>query len=105
MNSLDGNRSLCTTGKPCSSSPGTDSSPGSPSVGKSKKSSTLPVVLGITIPAFFLIWVAAGAGTNGNSNGLQNFGEQVGNATTDTVVQQTFGSPSPLLDNSGDTSN
>ncbi|PWA40526.1 hypothetical protein CTI12_AA559760 [Artemisia annua] len=57
---LDGNPSLCTTGKPCSSSPGTDSSPGSPSVAKGKKSSTLPVVLGITIPAFFLIWFAGG---------------------------------------------
>lgn len=115
--SLDGNPSLCTTGKPCSSSPGT-------SVAESKKSSTLPVVLGITIPAFFLIWVAAGvfiilrrrkmkpnkpvvtgAGANGNSNGLQNFGEQVGNATMDTEVQQTYGSPSPLLDSSSDTSN
>ena len=48
--------------------------------------------------------IYTGVGTNGNSNGLQNFGQQVGNATTDAVVQQTFGSPSPLLDNSGDTS-
>ncbi|PWA51667.1 malectin-like carbohydrate-binding domain-containing protein [Artemisia annua] len=105
--SLDGNPLLCTTGKPCSSSPGTDSSPGSTSVAKSKKSSTLPVVLGITIrpsrPSSLSglpRGIYTGAGTNGNSNGLQNFGEQVGNATTDTVVQQTFGSPSPLLDNS-----
>nr|GEV67261.1 malectin-like carbohydrate-binding domain-containing protein [Tanacetum cinerariifolium] len=136
---IDGNPSLCTTGKPCSSSPGTDSSPGSTRLAKSKKSSTLPVVLGITIPAFFLIWVAAGvfiilrrrkmrankpdftgAGANGNSNGLQKFNEQVGNATgnsnglqkfdeqagnatMDTEVQQTFSSPSPLLHTSGDT--
>lgn len=41
-----------------------------------------------------------GGGSNGNTEGLQRFGEEV----MENVLQQTFGSPSPLLDTSGQTS-
>lgn len=54
---VTGNPSLCTSGKSCSSSPGTTTTL---SGSKKKKSSKLPLVLGITIPIFFLIWVAVG---------------------------------------------
>ncbi|KAI3801444.1 hypothetical protein L1987_29549 [Smallanthus sonchifolius] len=96
---VTGNPSLCTSGKSCSNSPETiNSDPGSTPV-TSKKSSALPVVLGTTIPAFFLVWVAAGVfiilrrrrklnmpivtggGANGHSgggaNGLHKIGEEM----------------------------
>ncbi|KAJ0788061.1 putative transferase [Helianthus annuus] len=109
--------SFCTPGKSCASS----SSPGgSTGVTKSKKSSSLPLVLGITIPAFFLVWVAVGifivlrkkrkpanmnmpivtgGGANGDANGLHKIGEGMVHEMMENVGQQTFGSPSPLLDN------
>ncbi|KAI3742469.1 hypothetical protein L1987_60152 [Smallanthus sonchifolius] len=120
---VTGNPSLCTSGKSCSNSPGTiNSDPDSTPV-TNKKNSTLPVVLGTTIPAFFLVWVAAGVfiilrrrrklnmpivtgggGANGGSNGLHKIGEEIVQEMMENVVQQTFGSPSPLLDNSDQTS-
>ncbi|KAL4570988.1 hypothetical protein LXL04_017738 [Taraxacum kok-saghyz] len=55
---VTGNPSMCeSAGKSCSSSPGTTTTL---SGSKKKKSSKLPLVLGITIPIFFLIWVAVG---------------------------------------------
>ncbi|PWA60197.1 malectin-like carbohydrate-binding domain-containing protein [Artemisia annua] len=119
------NPSLCTSGKSCSSSPGTSSSsPGSTSVA-GKKKSKLPVILGTTIPSFLLIWIAAGiitivrrkmkptnangsatggGATNGITNGLQKMGEDLVNEIANTGVQQVYGSPSPLLNvNSIDT--
>ncbi|KAI3782375.1 hypothetical protein L2E82_12420 [Cichorium intybus] len=125
---VTGNPSLCTSGKSCSSSPASRSN--------KKKSSTLPVVLGVTIPTFLLIWVAAGVfiilrkkrqsvknnmpvatghktggangntggGANGNPNMLNIIEEQVMHEIVDNAVPPTFGSPSPLLDNSGQSS-
>ena len=91
MNSVTGNPSLCTSNNSCSNTPGTinsppgsinsppgsvnsppgsansppgtiNSSPGSTSITrKKKKGRMLPVILGITIPVFLLIWVAFGA--------------------------------------------
>ncbi|CAH1419818.1 unnamed protein product [Lactuca virosa] len=140
---VTGNPSVCTSGKSCSTSPGTvNSSPGSTTLTrrKKKKSSMLPVVLGITIPIFFLIWVAVGVfvilrkkkkpvfkainimpvasgytaggangnpsgGANGNSDELHKNSEEVMNdGTLEHGVQTPMGSPSPLLDNSGQTS-
>ncbi|PWA56694.1 malectin-like carbohydrate-binding domain-containing protein [Artemisia annua] len=120
-----GNPSLCTSGKSCSSSPGTSiSSPGSTSVA-GKKKSKLPVIFGTIIPSFLLIWIAAGiftivrrkmkpanangsatggGATNGITNGMQKMGEDLVNEIVNTGVQQVFGSPSPLLNvNSSDT--
>lgn len=57
MNSVTGNPSVCASGESCSSSPGSTTNV---SGSKKKKSSKLPVILGITIPTFFLIWVAVG---------------------------------------------
>ncbi|KAL8236533.1 hypothetical protein R6Q59_017614 [Mikania micrantha] len=128
-----GNPSLCASGKSCSSSPGIiNSSPGSVPITSSKKSSKLPVVLGTTIPAFFLVWAVAGvflilrrrrkpahtnmpivtggggnghsAGGGANNEGSNGFGEEMVQEIMDNGIQQTFGSPSPLLDNSGQTS-
>nr|GFA27616.1 malectin-like carbohydrate-binding domain-containing protein [Tanacetum cinerariifolium] len=96
-----------------------NSSPGSTNIKrkKKKKSSMLPVILGITIPVFFLIWVAfgvflilrkkskpanvimaptTGGGENGNSGGevngtpevLQRIGEEMINEIAGDVVQQ-----------------
>ncbi|PWA53125.1 malectin-like carbohydrate-binding domain-containing protein [Artemisia annua] len=45
---VNGNPSLCTSGNSCSSTRG------------KKKSSILPIILGIAIPVFVLFWVAAG---------------------------------------------
>ncbi|PWA90527.1 malectin-like carbohydrate-binding domain-containing protein [Artemisia annua] len=101
------------------SPPGTiNSSPGSTSVTrKKKKSSMLPVILGITIPVFLLIWVAFGAfiilskkskpanvnmapttggeenvNSGGEVNGtpeiLQRIGEEMVNEIVGNVVQQ-----------------
>ncbi|XP_023761013.1 putative leucine-rich repeat receptor-like serine/threonine-protein kinase At2g19230 [Lactuca sativa] len=130
---VTGNPSVCTSGKSCSTSPGTvnsspgtvSSSPGSTSISRSKKkkkSSSLPAVLGTSIPTFFLIWIAVGVfvilrkkrkavkdtnktaatagGVNENSNWMHKIGEEMMNG-----VPQTFGSsPSPLLDDSGKSS-
>ncbi|KVI11974.1 Malectin-like carbohydrate-binding domain-containing protein [Cynara cardunculus var. scolymus] len=113
---VTGNPSLCTSGKSCSSSSGGTTS--------KKKSSNMPIILGTTIPVFFLIWIVAGifiilrkkrtnnvnvlavAGgeENGKPNGLHTVGEQMMNGIGQNTVQQTFGSPSPLLDTSGQTS-
>nr|GFA50623.1 malectin-like carbohydrate-binding domain-containing protein [Tanacetum cinerariifolium] len=72
---VNGNPSLCTSGNSCSSPPGStqDSPPGSTPdsppgntpgstnvVRRKKKSSMLPIILGIAIPVFVLFWVAAG---------------------------------------------
>ncbi|XP_076929613.1 putative leucine-rich repeat receptor-like serine/threonine-protein kinase At2g19230 [Bidens hawaiensis] len=120
---VTGNPSLCTSGKSCPSSP--NSYPGSTNVTKNKKSSSLPIVLGTTIPTFLLVWIVAGVfiilrkrrqlastnmpnatggGANGNPNGLPKVGEEVVHEIMENVAQQTFGSPSPLLDTSGQTS-
>ncbi|CAI9297895.1 unnamed protein product [Lactuca saligna] len=130
---VTGNPSVCTSGKSCAISPGTvNSSPGTVSSSpesttisrskKKKKSSSLPAVLGTSIPTFFLIWIAIGVivilrkkkkavkdnnkpvatagGANENSNWLNKIGEEMMNG-----VPQNFGSsPSPLLDDSGKTS-
>ncbi|XP_071741048.1 uncharacterized protein At1g24485-like [Rutidosis leptorrhynchoides] len=133
-----GNPGLCTSGKSCSSSPGTtnssqgtiSSSPDSTTLTKNKKKSKLPVVLGTTIPIFILTWIVAaifivlrkkgkssninlpnvtvgganghsGQGSNGNVDGLQKFGEEIINEVTNNITQQTYGSPSPLLNSSG----
>ncbi|GKA48395.1 hypothetical protein Tco_0741353 [Tanacetum coccineum] len=115
---VTGNPSLCTSNNSCSNTPGTinsppgsansppgsiNSSPGSTNIKrKKKKSSMLPVILGITIPVFFLIWVAFGVflilrgGENGNSGGevngtpevLQRIGEEMINEIVGDVVQQ-----------------
>ncbi|KAK9055404.1 hypothetical protein SSX86_026487 [Deinandra increscens subsp. villosa] len=121
---VTGNPSLCAPGKSCPSSPGTiNATPGSTTTTNSKKSSSLPVILGTTIPAFFLVWVAAGIfiilrkrgkpantniptnGANGHSgggaNGLHKIGEGMVHEFMENVAQQTFGSPSPLFGNTG----
>ncbi|PWA47561.1 malectin-like carbohydrate-binding domain-containing protein [Artemisia annua] len=51
---VTGNPSLCTSGMSCSTSPGASVTR------KKKKSSMLPIILGITIPMFFLVLVALG---------------------------------------------
>ncbi|CAH1432396.1 unnamed protein product [Lactuca virosa] len=137
---VTGNPSVCTSGKSCATSPGTvnsspgtvssspgtvSSSPGSTTISRSKKkkkSSSLPAVLGTSIPTFFLIWIAVGvivilrkkkkavkdntepvataSGANENSNWLNKIGEEMMNG-----VPQNFGSsPTPLLDDSGKSS-
>ncbi|XP_071741026.1 uncharacterized protein At1g24485-like [Rutidosis leptorrhynchoides] len=66
---VTGNPSLCTSGKSCSSSLGsTNSSPGSTNSSSGsgtstskKKSSMLPLILGIVIPVFILLWIAFAA--------------------------------------------
>nr|XP_043620153.1 putative leucine-rich repeat receptor-like serine/threonine-protein kinase At2g19230 [Erigeron canadensis] len=98
---------LCTaSSKACSNSPATiNSSPDNTAVASKKKSNMLPVVLGVTIPAFFLMWIAAGNGayggqTNAKFDGFQTTttsGEHV-DVTVNNEGNQTFGSPSPLLD-------
>ncbi|KAL4570985.1 hypothetical protein LXL04_017735 [Taraxacum kok-saghyz] len=95
---------------------------------KKKKSSMMPTILGTTIPTFILIWIAAGVitylrkkkkaanpntqvasghttgGVNGNSSWLHKIGKKMKNEIVDNVVPQTFGSPSPFLDDSGENS-
>ena len=123
LNSVTGNPSLCTSGKACSTSPGTTESSSGGAISK-KKSSKMPIVLGTTIPTFFLIWIVVGifvilrrkrtnnvnvsavpgGGANGKLDGLHVVSEQMMNGIGENAAQQTFGSPSPLLDTSGQTS-
>ncbi|XP_042753218.1 probable LRR receptor-like serine/threonine-protein kinase At1g51820 [Lactuca sativa] len=111
---VTGNPSVCASGESCSSSPGSTTNV---SGSKKKKSSKLPVILGITIPTFFLIWVAvgiviiiqkknkpaananlpsttvsgtnenSGGGANGDSTGVHNTGEEIINENNIVVVQ------------------
>ncbi|KAJ9548343.1 hypothetical protein OSB04_020886 [Centaurea solstitialis] len=127
---VTGNPSLCTSGKSCSTSPGTTGSSSGGTTGSSsggtiskKKSSKMPIVLGTTIPTFFLVWIIVGifvilrrkrtnvtvpanvgGGANGKPNGLHVVSEEMMNGIGGNATQQTFGSPSPLLDTSGQTS-
>lgn len=60
---MTGNPDLCASGKSCQTTPTFTS--GTPAVGtsgggKKKKSSKLPVILGVTIPVFVLIWAVVG---------------------------------------------
>ncbi|KAL3518273.1 hypothetical protein ACH5RR_020862 [Cinchona calisaya] len=61
---VTGNPDLCTSGKSCQSTPtATSGTPAgrSPRGGSTKKkSSKLPVIVGVTIPVFVLIWVVVG---------------------------------------------
>ncbi|XP_027063275.1 uncharacterized protein At1g24485-like [Coffea arabica] len=60
---VTGNPDLCTSGKSCQSAPtATSGSPAARSSrgGKKKKSSKVPVVVGVTVPVFVLIWAVVG---------------------------------------------
>ncbi|CAI9105266.1 OLC1v1004153C2 [Oldenlandia corymbosa var. corymbosa] len=92
---VTGNPDLCTSGTSCKVTPLTPSgSSGNGSSGSKKKSSKLPIILGITIPVFVLIWAVVGffailhykrksaavtsvnntPGQNGGANGANNGG-------------------------------
>ncbi|KAL6204646.1 hypothetical protein ACLB2K_021913 [Fragaria x ananassa] len=51
-----GNPNLCASGESCKTSASNDSPSSSGSSGTPKKSSNLPLILGIAIPAFLLFW-------------------------------------------------
>lgn len=57
-NSVSGNPDLCVTGKSCTQTTAGDSTP--VAGGRKKKSSKLPVILGTSIPGFFVFWGIVG---------------------------------------------
>lgn len=61
---MSGNPDLCVSGKSCTQTTAGAgaSSDGTPVAGmKKKKSSKLPVILGTSIPGFFVFWVIVGS--------------------------------------------